>query len=152
WAASKRKPIIPFRIHPLSLSPSLEYFLSSFQWLDAYPVPLEPHLERLVHVVHNTTFVARGRVNLSDVPPVAVPPKDQTASPSGPRTGARDTWRQSLKAGEVVVEISATATESRSTLQEVFQEALLSGGFVPAEARKCVVVLNELLNNVTAHS
>jgi anti-sigma regulatory factor (Ser/Thr protein kinase) len=151
-AASKRKPIIPFRIHPLSLSPSLEYFLSSFQWLDAFPVPLEPHLERLVQVVQNTISLSQEGATSPPQPPVAVGPPDKTASPPEPRTGLRDSWRQSLKAGEVVVETGATAAETRSTLQEVFQEALLSGGFVLAEARKCVVVLNELLNNVIAHT
>src|SRR5271170_7597803 len=33
-AASKRKPIIPFRIDTAVLNPELEYFLSNSQWID----------------------------------------------------------------------------------------------------------------------
>ncbi len=33
-AASKRKPIIPFRIDGAALNPELEYFLSNSQWID----------------------------------------------------------------------------------------------------------------------
>ena len=33
-AASKRKPIIPFRLDAAALNPELEYFLSNSQWID----------------------------------------------------------------------------------------------------------------------
>ena len=46
-AVSKRIPIIPFRIDNVTLSKSMEYFVSSHHWLDASVPPLEPHLRAL---------------------------------------------------------------------------------------------------------
>ena len=39
--------ILPFRIDDVLPSKSLEYFLSSQHWLDAFPPPREPHYARL---------------------------------------------------------------------------------------------------------
>ncbi|HEY2807758.1 MAG TPA: toll/interleukin-1 receptor domain-containing protein [Steroidobacteraceae bacterium] len=46
-AVHKELPVLPFRIEDLPPSRSLEYFLSSQHWLDAFPPPLEPHYHRL---------------------------------------------------------------------------------------------------------
>lgn len=46
-AVHKDVPILPFRIENVLPSKSLEYFLSSHQWLDGFPSPREPHYERL---------------------------------------------------------------------------------------------------------
>jgi TIR domain len=46
-AVSKQVSILPFRIENVLPSKSLEYFLSSQHWLDAFPPPREPHYERL---------------------------------------------------------------------------------------------------------
>jgi TolB-like protein/Tfp pilus assembly protein PilF len=46
-AASKRKPIIPFRIDNASLNPALEYFLSNSQWIDASKLGTPAALVRL---------------------------------------------------------------------------------------------------------
>lgn len=50
-AVNKRIPIIPLRIEDVPLSPSMEYFVSTPQWLDALTPPLEAHLERLADTV-----------------------------------------------------------------------------------------------------
>jgi hypothetical protein len=50
-AYNKRIPIIPFRIEDVPLSPDLEYYLSTSQWLDAFDGQTKPHLERLVETV-----------------------------------------------------------------------------------------------------
>jgi hypothetical protein len=50
-AANADLPIIPFRIEDVQPSRSLEYFISSAHWLDAFPPPLDPHLNYLVEVV-----------------------------------------------------------------------------------------------------
>ncbi len=50
-AASKGIPIVPFRVEETTLSKHMEYFISTAQWLDAFPPPLGPHLERLTHQV-----------------------------------------------------------------------------------------------------
>src|ERR1700729_724526 len=46
-AVPKQVSILPFRIDDVLPSKSLEYFLSSQHWLDAFPPPLEPHYQRL---------------------------------------------------------------------------------------------------------
>jgi hypothetical protein len=52
-AASAGRFIIPFRIEDVQPSKSLEYFISSAQWLDAFPPPLDRHLDYLVQVVRH---------------------------------------------------------------------------------------------------
>lgn len=46
-AAHRNIPIIPFRIEEIAPSKHLEYFISAPHWLDAFPPPIEPHIERL---------------------------------------------------------------------------------------------------------
>lgn len=46
-AVHKQVPILPFRIENVQPSKSLEYFLSTQHWMDAFPPPLEPHVDRL---------------------------------------------------------------------------------------------------------
>jgi hypothetical protein len=46
-AVHHRVTVLPFRIENVLPSHSLEYFLSSQHWLDAFPPPLEPHYARL---------------------------------------------------------------------------------------------------------
>ncbi len=50
-AYNKQIPIIPFRIEDAPPSGSLEFFLSSRQWLNAFPPPLDGHLQHLGQVV-----------------------------------------------------------------------------------------------------
>jgi TIR domain len=46
-AVTRQVRILPFRIDDVLPSKSLEYFLSSQHWLDAFPPPREPHYRRL---------------------------------------------------------------------------------------------------------
>lgn len=46
-AVARRIPVLPFRIEDVPPSKSLEYFLSSQQWLDAFSPPREPHYSAL---------------------------------------------------------------------------------------------------------
>jgi TolB-like protein/predicted Zn-dependent protease len=46
-AASKRKPIIPFRIDMAALNPELEYFLSNSQWIDVPALGMKAALAKL---------------------------------------------------------------------------------------------------------
>lgn len=50
-AVSKGIQVIPFRVEDVKPTKSLEFFLSTPHWLDAYTTPLEPHIERLKQVV-----------------------------------------------------------------------------------------------------
>ena len=46
-AVHKRIPVLPFRVENVLPTRSLEYFLSTQHWLDAFPAPMGPHYERL---------------------------------------------------------------------------------------------------------
>jgi TolB-like protein/Flp pilus assembly protein TadD len=50
-AASKRKPIIPFRVDSAPLNPELEYFLSNSQWIDAKALGMPAALAKLKEAV-----------------------------------------------------------------------------------------------------
>lgn len=76
-AAHKQVPILPFRIEDVLPSKSLEYFLGTQHWMDAFPPPCEPHIERLCDYLERTL---RGVATRS---PPAIPPATD-ASPEGP--------------------------------------------------------------------
>ena len=57
-AVHHRVAVLPFRIENVLPSKSLEYFLSSQHWLDAYPPPLEPHYARLAEYLRSLLAVA----------------------------------------------------------------------------------------------
>ena len=46
-AVAKGKPIFPMRVADVLPSKSLELFVSSTEWIDAWKPPLEPHVQRL---------------------------------------------------------------------------------------------------------
>jgi hypothetical protein len=46
-AVHREVAVLPVRIEDVLPSQSLEYFLSSQHWLDAFPPPMEPHFARL---------------------------------------------------------------------------------------------------------
>ena len=46
-AVNKNVPVLPLRVEDVLLSKSLEYFISTQQWLDAFTAPFEAHLENL---------------------------------------------------------------------------------------------------------
>lgn len=52
-AVHKNVSILPFRIESVVPSKSLEYFLSSQHWLDAFPPPREAHYARLCAYLRN---------------------------------------------------------------------------------------------------
>ncbi|TPG11110.1 toll/interleukin-1 receptor domain-containing protein [Rhodanobacter glycinis] len=53
-AVHKQLPILPFRIEDVLPSRSLEYFLSAQHWMDAFPPPLQPHIDRLCDYLDTT--------------------------------------------------------------------------------------------------
>lgn len=52
-AVHKQVSILPFRIENVVPSKSLEYFLSSQHWMDAFPPPRDPHYVRLCAYLKN---------------------------------------------------------------------------------------------------
>jgi TIR domain-containing protein len=57
-AVHRRVRVLPFRVEEVLPVHSLEYFLSSQHWLDAFPPPMEPHYARLTAYVQ--TVLAGG--------------------------------------------------------------------------------------------
>jgi TIR domain len=53
-AVHKGLTILPFRIEEVLPSKSLEYFLSAQHWMDAFPLPREPHYGRLCEYLKKT--------------------------------------------------------------------------------------------------
>jgi hypothetical protein len=63
-AADERIPIVPFRVEDVQASKHLKYYLSTPHWLDAFPPPLENHLEHLVKSVK--TFIPERQEKSAD--------------------------------------------------------------------------------------
>lgn len=74
-AVDKNVYIIPFRIDDIEPTKSLEYFISTAQWMDAFPPPVEQHLDFLAKTVK---AILAGR-------PPPLPP----APPPAPRPPAK---------------------------------------------------------------
>src|SRR5215831_17136848 len=73
-AVSKTKPVLPVRIREVLPSGSLEFFISSAQWVDAWRSPMEKHLSQLVTAVKALTGgVAAAPVATA---PLAAPPRN----------------------------------------------------------------------------
>ena len=56
-AVSKGKPVFPIRVREVTPSPSLELFISSAHWIDAWQPPLEKHLEQLAQSISSVAAV-----------------------------------------------------------------------------------------------
>ena len=82
-AVHKQLPILPFRIEDVLPSKSLEYFLSTQHWMDAFPPPLEPHITRLCDYLDK----ALGGYTAHDIPvehrPLRGTEPAETAHPAG---------------------------------------------------------------------
>ena len=59
-AVDKNVYTIPFRVEDIEPTKSLEYFISTSQWMDAFTPPLEQHLDKLARAVK--TILARPAV------------------------------------------------------------------------------------------
>ena len=100
-AVHKQLPVLPFRIEDIAPSRSLEYFLSSQHWLDAFPPPLEPHYHRLC--AHVAALLERRRRQ----PALRRPPRargaHRTAPAAVPATGpsSYNRWKGSSRSTSV---------------------------------------------------
>ena len=81
-AVHKNVSILPFRIDHVLPSKSLEYFLSSQHWMDAFPPPREPHYERLIH--HIRAHLDAGDSAVHDTSATLPSPKLAEATPLNP--------------------------------------------------------------------
>jgi hypothetical protein len=77
-AVNKGVYIIPFRVDDIPPTKSLEYFISTSQWMDAFSPPLERHLDNLAKTV--TAVLKRPPLPAANVPvqperpPIPTPP------------------------------------------------------------------------------
>ena len=76
-AVSKTKPVLPVRIREVTPSGSLEFFISSAQWVDAFKSPMEQHLLPLVAAIKAIGQTGAAPVRSSSLPP----PKKKSGAP-----------------------------------------------------------------------
>jgi hypothetical protein len=67
-ALNQNLPIIPFRIENVAPSRSLEFFVSSHHWLDAFTPTLEQHSLRLAHAIGVLLGRAKSQVTAREQP------------------------------------------------------------------------------------
>ena len=75
-AVSKTKPVLPVRIREVTPSGSLEFFISSAQWVDAWKSPMEQHLLPLVGAIK-----AIGQPGAVPVRSAPLPPPRRSSMP-----------------------------------------------------------------------
>jgi TIR domain-containing protein len=73
-AVNKGVYIIPFRVDDIAPARSLEYFISTSQWMDAFSPPLEPHLDNLAKT-------AKSVLQSPPLPGASVPVQSERKSP-----------------------------------------------------------------------
>jgi hypothetical protein len=79
-AVSKGVIVLPFRIEEVMPCKTLEYFLGTQHWLDAFSKPMEPHLQTLTRTI-KSILASGGEDDFSHVTHAAIP----TADPSSHR-------------------------------------------------------------------
>jgi hypothetical protein len=77
-AVSKGKPVFPVRVREVVPSKSLELFVSSAEWIDAWHPPIEQYLDRLAESIRTFIQPPGG----SPPPPVALPAVPATVGQS----------------------------------------------------------------------
>lgn len=85
-AVHKQLPILPFRIEDVLPSRSLEYFLSTQHWMNAFPPPLEAHIDRLCDYLD----IALGKRVARDPPAAPHPSHGDAPTHPGHVTGTVD--------------------------------------------------------------
>jgi TIR domain len=104
-AVHKQLPILPFRIEDVLPSKSLEYFLSAQHWMDAFPTPLEPHIDRLCDYLDT----ALGRYAPHDIPTDQRPSRGTGSAETTHQTGDVDAAHLRLLEVELAKRIGPVA-------------------------------------------
>ena len=86
-AFEKGLTVMPFRIENVQPSASLEYYMGSVHWLDAFAGPVDLHIEKLASLVKNFSDSRGGEMQqkaapLKDAPTVALPVAGDTLPPA----------------------------------------------------------------------
>ncbi len=121
-AVSKGLHIIPMRIEDVQFSKSLQYFLGTPHWLDAFTPPLEKHLEGLAGAVKNIVEMQGGVRPQEALPAAAV--GDQFTPLEAQRQNAVAYSTTESRLGKYVVLHTAGRVDHYTG--DRFREALLS--------------------------
>jgi tetratricopeptide (TPR) repeat protein len=78
-SVNKGVSVVPFRIDDVLPSKTLEYFISTQHWLDAFTPPLEKHLDSLVSILHSIFTKQGGEVA---APRLKSPPPAEEEAPA----------------------------------------------------------------------
>jgi hypothetical protein len=82
-AVNRGVTVLPFRVEDVLPARSLEYFLSSQHWLDAFPPPMEPHYARLSKYVKSLLAATPARSGAAEaLPGSAAPVAPPATAPS----------------------------------------------------------------------
>jgi hypothetical protein len=104
-AVNKGIPVIPFRIEDVAPSDTLEYFISTPHWLDAFAPPLEPHLAYLAEV-------ARQIVGCPDVSLVEVAERESREKAEAETATLAEEQRKAAKLAKLKLADEKKATEA----------------------------------------
>ncbi len=84
-AVSQGKPIFPIRVREVKPSQSLELFISSHHWIDAWKPPLEQYMDRLVEAINIVVSGdSQGGAGTTAAAPVQAPAPSGSAAPGKP--------------------------------------------------------------------
>jgi len=80
-SVNKGVTVVPFRIDDILPSKTLEYFISTQHWLDAFTPPLEKHLDSLVAILRSIITKQGGE---AAAPRLKPPPPEEDEAPAHP--------------------------------------------------------------------
>jgi hypothetical protein len=80
-AVNRGVAVLPFRVEDVLPSRSLEYFLSSQHWMDAFPPPMEPHYARLAKYLRSLLATAQGTGVTPEAPSAAPAAAQSSVAP-----------------------------------------------------------------------
>jgi hypothetical protein len=99
-AVSKGKPIFPVRVREVVPSKSLELFISSAEWIDAWQPPIEQYLEKLAESIRSAAALyPTGRGDAPGTGPAAPavhPPEHVTTTPPPSSAGTSPAPQRAL--------------------------------------------------------
>jgi len=143
-AVSEAKPILPFRIEPVSLSKHMRYFIGTPHWLDALTPPMEFHLQRMGETI-------KGLIRSLEIPTEESIPPPSPASP--PNAFPWDADRLSQIEAELrlfvgpfgahLIQQAATEAQGYDDLCSRLSERLTSESERAAFLRKCAPLRGE---------
>lgn len=123
-AVSKTKVVLPVRIREVTPSGSLEFYISSAQWVDAWKTPMEQHLMPLVAAIK--------AMNSSDAAPVRSAPLHVAPAPAPARS------HSPLLLGIAVIALLAAAITGTLLYSSKNNPPVQQASIAPAQTTKPV--------------